>query len=64
MSLEHRLIDLEIKVAHQDQLLEELNDVIYQQQKALDEMQIQMTALRNKLADSDSETRNEKPPHY
>lgn len=67
---EQRLIDLETKIAHQEYLLEELHQVIYQQQKNIDRLDLTLSSLTKRLQESlrneDSEIRahNEKPPHY
>ncbi|MEB0137804.1 MULTISPECIES: SlyX family protein [unclassified Undibacterium] len=70
MNTEERLIDLEIRLARQDDLVETLNTQVYRQQKKLDEMAGWMTALTTRireLADT-SGGRNgaadERPPHY
>ena len=70
MNTEERLIDLEIRLARQDDLVETLNTQVYRQQKKLDEMAGWMTALATRmreLADS-AGGRNgavdERPPHY
>lgn len=69
MDIEQRFIDLESKLAHQDLLLEELHQVIYEQQKTIDRMEEKITVLVKRLKDSataDLEigSANEKPPHY
>ncbi len=66
---EKRLIDLEMKMAHQDLLLEELNQVVYQQQKTIDKLETTLTSLVKRFQEvltSGDEIRgpNEKPPHY
>ena len=65
---EERFIDLESRLAHQDQLLNELNDVVTAQQAKI----MQLDELCRSLADrvrSFGETMpadadNERPPHY
>lgn len=66
---EERFIDLESRLAHQDQLLNELNDVVTQQQAKimqLDELCntliMRVRSMGEALPDSDPE--NERPPHY
>lgn len=67
--LEEKIIQLEIRIAHQDHLLEELNQVIYEQQKLLDKLYLNVANLNNQLKQSEL-NRNpktiaeEKPPHY
>ncbi len=66
---EERFIDLESRLAHQDQLLNELNDVVTQQQAKI----MQLDELCNTLitrvrsmgeALPDGDPGNERPPHY
>ena len=66
---EQRLINIEIKIAHQEHQLEELHQVIYQQQKTIDKLEVLLqgltTRLKEALGDGGDEIRgNEKPPHY
>jgi SlyX protein len=64
---EDRFVDIEIKLAHQEDLVESLNDVVYQQSKRID----QLEALVNKMAEhirnsqqSGQNPTNDRPPHY
>ncbi|MFZ3229622.1 MAG: SlyX family protein [Pseudobdellovibrio sp.] len=66
---EKRFIDIESKLLHQENLLEELHQVLYSQQKTIDLLQTQLSSLTNRLqevTDRGLEIRssNEKPPHY
>lgn len=65
---EQRLIDLETKIAHQEYLIEELNQALYQQQKTIDKLEATITTLVKRyqelLAGGDDIRPNEKPPHY
>jgi SlyX protein len=66
---EERFIVIETKLAHQEYTLEQLNQVIYEQQKTIDKLEYHLKKLTQKfqeaLGDEDSEIRgNEKPPHY
>ena len=69
MTSEDRLVDIELKIAAQEDLVDTLNRMVYQQQKKLDELETMCTALVRQLRDvRDSMTErgpaNEKPPHY
>jgi SlyX protein len=67
MTTEERLVELEIKVARQEDLLDTLNQTIYQQQKKLDELETLCMALVRHLKDVREETSgpmHERPPHY
>ncbi|MDK4679660.1 SlyX family protein [Kingella negevensis] len=69
--LEDRIIELEIRVALQDELLQSLNDTVAKMQDALDLQQAQLRVLYNKMQQQ-SESANSKPysladevpPHY
>lgn len=66
--MDERLTNLEIKVSHQDHVIEELHQVIYEQQKTIDKLETLLNGLTKRLQDAlsdDGEIRgNEKPPHY
>jgi SlyX protein len=67
--IEQRIIELEIKVSHQEVLIEELNQVIYEQQKTTDKLEASVARLVKKLqellaANEESQLPHEKPPHY
>ncbi|WP_413584268.1 SlyX family protein [Bdellovibrio sp. HCB274] len=66
---ESRIVNLEIKVSHQDVVIEELHQVIYEQQKTIDKLETLLSGLTKRLQDvlgsEDAEIRgHEKPPHY
>ena len=62
---ELRIINIEMKMSHQDVMLEELHQVIYRQQSELDLLQKKLTLLQEQLSsDSDIRPAGEKPPHY
>jgi len=66
---EERLVDIESRLAHQDQLLIELNDVVTQQQEKIMNLEELCRSLVDRVrsmgdampADS---SRDERPPHY
>ena len=67
--LENRIEELEMKIAFQEQLLDELNHALVQQQFDIDKMQVQLRYMANKLKDfqpSNIESQSEEtpPPHY
>lgn len=58
-----RLEDIETKLAFQEKLIKDLNDVLYSQQKQID----RLTSMCEALAESGTDNAgpaNEKPPHY
>jgi SlyX protein len=69
MTTEDRIIDIEIKVSRHDDLLDALNQTIYQQQKKIDELEALCSALARRIremaqADNSGNLSHEKPPHY
>jgi SlyX protein len=69
VSPEDRLIAIESKIAHQEDLVESLNQTIYQQQKKIDQLEDLFSALVRRVKDSaggpsDRQIDNERPPHY
>lgn len=66
---EQRFIDIETKIAHNELIIEELNQVVYKQQKDIDKMQATLLSLSKRLQEALGEVAdirgpNEKPPHY
>ncbi|MGE5648855.1 SlyX family protein [Noviherbaspirillum sp. UKPF54] len=69
MTTDERLIDIEIKLARQDDLVETLNQTVYRQQKKIDELEALCTALARHVKDlreaaSERGPAHERPPHY
>lgn len=66
------LVDLQSRLAFQDQSINELNDVLTSQQQQIDKLQFQLKVLNDKLADMEDgmagtmeiSQEDEKPPHY
>jgi SlyX protein len=68
-SMEEQMINLEIKIAHQEALIEELSQVLYQQQNQISKMQKTLDDLINRYKEVEKNSTeigpgNEKPPHY
>jgi SlyX protein len=66
---EERFIALEVKISHQEALLEELHQVLYQQQETIDSMEIKLNSLLKRIEDApgiggEIGPHNQKPPHY
>jgi SlyX protein len=66
---EDRLIDIESKLAHQDQLLSELNEVLTEQQGRIMQLEQLSTSLIERVraigdAAPDEGPVDERPPHY
>lgn len=68
MSNEDRFVDIEIKLAHQEDLVETLNNLVYEQQKRIDQLEAMCGALARHIRDNGSAggqgPGHEKPPHY
>ena len=66
---EDRLINIEIKLTHQEEAVEELNKVVCQQQKKIDHLEALCQALIRHVKESsdgaaEPRATNEVPPHY
>jgi SlyX protein len=62
-----RLDELETRLAHQDRMIADLNDVITAQWKKIDMLERQLRRLDEELQaldQADSPAANQKPPHY
>jgi SlyX protein len=67
--IEARLENIETKISYQEDLVEELNKVVYQQQQKLNQLEAVCATLTRhiqSLAEAGAEGRavNEMPPHY
>ena len=67
---EERLVEIETKIAFQEQTIEDLNDVIYEQQQEIERLASvcdilvkQVKELSEFIPENDAPA-NEKPPHY
>ena len=67
MDHEERFVDIEIKLAHQEDLVESLNGVVYQQSRRIDQLEAMVSQLAEHLrnnAEARQSPVNEPPPHY
>jgi len=69
MELENDITDLQIRLTHQESTLDELNQVIIDQQKAIDQLTLSVTQLNERMrsmADSNIAHQSDEtpPPHY
>ena len=66
--VERRLVQLEVKASYSDDLLDTLNTLVAQQQRAIDTLTRQVQWLRQQTGDADSgnvrNLRDDVPPHY
>jgi len=64
---ESRLMELELRYMQQAELLQQLSDVLYTQQKSLDALKAEVEQLKSKLAGDPGlvdARQHERPPHY
>jgi SlyX protein len=67
--IEERLVNIETKIAFQEDLIEELNKTVYQLQLKLDRLEAICQSLAQHVqslsaARNDGMPANERPPHY
>lgn len=66
---EERFIDLETRLAHQDQLLNQLNEVVTEQQAKIMQLEALCKSLIQRVQSvsdgiSTADSGDERPPHY
>ena len=66
---ENRLEEIEIKIAYQEDMVQELNKVVCQQQKKIDQLEETCKLLINHIQDLSGQATeqgviNDRPPHY
>ncbi|NVJ02202.1 SlyX family protein [Myxococcus sp. AM009] len=64
---EKRIAELEIRYMHQQELLQELSGVLYEQQKVVDRLRAEVDRLKQKLEAEPGMVdarHDERPPHY
>jgi SlyX protein len=67
MSNEDRFVDIEIKLAQQEDMVESLNQVVIQQSRRIDQLEAMVSQLGEHIrnnAQSGNNPVNEPPPHY
>jgi len=66
--MDERVTDLEIHLTHQEQRIEELNDLVYLQQQQIDALTAELRQIKEQLqmglSARVSEMEEEPPPHY
>jgi SlyX protein len=67
--VESRITELEIKISYTEDLVEELNRIVYRQQQQIDLLAVEIRALREQArnapqVDQAFSLRDEIPPHY
>lgn len=66
---DERIINLEIKFAHQDDFLNQLNEVVTKQQKTIERLEKEILDLKRNMnsgtgVDGNRSLSDDKPPHY
>ncbi len=61
---DERLIDLEMRLMHQEKLLEQLDEVVTDQHKLIERLQREIARLKEQVLQGPSEDVDEPPPHY
>jgi SlyX protein len=64
---EERIIELELRFMQQQELLQELSDVLYGQQRLIDALKAEVEQLKKKLEGDPGlvdAKQHERPPHY
>ena len=68
MELDNRVTDLESRLAFQDDTLQTLSDVVYEQESVIERLRLQMQALLKRLEDLQGQVGiaedDAPPPHY
>ncbi len=67
MNQEARFVDIEIKLAHQEDLVESLNQTVYQQGRQIAQLESLLQQLGEHIrnnAQSGGAPVNDRPPHY
>ena len=66
---EKKIVELEEKIAHLQNTLDNLNMVVFRQGKVIDKLNLETKELKTKLQDfndsqSNQTVNDDKPPHY
>jgi len=69
MNTEERLIDIEVKIARQEDVVDTLNRMVYEQQKKIEELEGLCSALAMRIKemstiDTERSQADDRPPHY
>ena len=69
MNLEDQIIEIQTKLSFQDDTIDQLNQVIIEQQKSIDSLQLKLKQLHsliqeNQNSQAPNNPESEIPPHY
>ena len=63
--MQERLIDLEIRITHQEDMIDELNKTVYQQRLRIERFEELLKEMASRIIELENNNPlNEKPPHY
>lgn len=63
--MEERFVDLEIRISRQEDMIDELNKLVYQQQVNIDKLESVLKEMAKRIIELENDrTINERPPHY
>ncbi|MCM1511604.1 MAG: SlyX family protein [Oxalobacter formigenes] len=65
--MEERLMDLEMRISHQEEAIDVLNRTVYRQQNQIDQLEAALSELARRMvekAHDRMDPAHEKPPHY
>ena len=67
--IEDRLTEIEVKITYQEDIVQELNMLVYQQQKRIEQLEKICESLMDHVRilarpTEGSDASNERPPHY
>lgn len=64
--MENKIIDIEITLAHQQKMIDELNDVVIEQGKEIESLKVKARVLKETMSQQlmKNEEDETPPPHY
>jgi SlyX protein len=62
--MEERIVELELRYTEQQALLQELSEVVWAQQRAIDALKLELETLKHRVEGLPTIGPADKPPHY
>lgn len=65
--MEDRIIEIEKRIAFQEQMVEQLNQVLIEQQRKIESLEVQLKMAESRISDEEfvkPQEEEEPPPHY
>jgi len=66
-TMEERIIELEKRIAFQDDCVEQLSQALIEQQKKIESLEVQLRIVQSRISDEEfvrPQEEEEPPPHY